>query len=134
MKSEILFKAKRANNDEWIEGDLLHDYWVGGDTFIPFSIRYKINGVYSFPIEVLPETVCQYTGLNDKNGVKVFEGDLISFEDDPIDEVVYDKTYSGFVFKRIDIPSGSGKDIYADWLCLQEGHQKHYVHKGNIHD
>lgn len=77
MEREILFRGKRIDNGEWIEGDLLHDYWMGDNTFIPFSIRYKINGIYSFPITVIPETVGQFTGFTDKNGRKIFEGAIV---------------------------------------------------------
>ena len=74
---EILFRGKRTDNGEWVEGDLLHRYWVRGNTFFQTAIRYKIKGLYSFPIEVLPETIGQFTGMHDKTGEKIFEGDLI---------------------------------------------------------
>lgn len=74
---EILFRGKRTDNGEWVYGDLLHDYWLQGDEFIKCAIRYKIGEVYSFPIEVDECTICQFTGLLDKNGKKIFEGDLL---------------------------------------------------------
>jgi len=37
MEREILFRGKRIDNGEWIEGDLLHDYWMGDNTFILFK-------------------------------------------------------------------------------------------------
>jgi uncharacterized phage protein (TIGR01671 family) len=77
------FRGKRADNGEWIAGDLLHDYWIGSNKFLPFSIRYEINGVYSFPIEVIPETIGQFTGIVDKSGVKIFEGDIIQYSEHP---------------------------------------------------
>lgn len=108
---EILFRGKRVDNGEWVEGNLLQDYWVGDNVFIPYSIRYKINGVYSYPIQVIPETIGQFTGLTDKTGTKIFEDDIIEVLEDEnkktdnnpcyfnygdIGEVIFEQRYCAF--------------------------------------
>lgn len=71
MNSRYIFRGKREDNDEWIEGDLTQ--WNDGDMSICIG-----TGVL---FKVIPETVGQCTGLPDKNGKLTFKGDIVKVVD-----------------------------------------------------
>lgn len=90
---EILFRGKRTDNDE---GEFVYGIPVEGEPLLGMGKRTYIitkpgvqwvDGVYMTYdecIEVDPETVGRFTGLTDKNGVKIFEGDIIRWHDNKV--------------------------------------------------
>lgn len=77
---EILFRAKRTDNGEWVEGQ--YAYILNPLTESGEPIKHLIcNGTNIFNDEIDPETICQYTGKTDEQGKKIFEGDIVGFID-----------------------------------------------------
>lgn len=72
MMREILFKAKRKDNGEWVEG--LPGYDINGK-ITEIEVYKKVFDCRIYEID--PNTLCQFTGLTDKNGRKIWENDII---------------------------------------------------------
>lgn len=71
---EYLFKAKRKDNGEWVFGYYVYYEHIG---HVEHIIITSWAQVYVNSFHVDPDTVCEYTGLPDKNGVKIFEKDIV---------------------------------------------------------
>lgn len=107
---EILFRGKRTYNGEWVQGNLLTD-GVGYGYAIKIIDKKDLHHGACF--EVNSETVFEYSGLTDKNGKRIFEGDIVKWVGNGItfiDEV----TFTCGQFKARDFP------LFMVTLCNAE--------------
>ena len=96
MNRENLFKAKRIDNGEWVEGQ--YAYITNPLTEDGKPIKHLIcNGTNIFNDLIDPDTLGQYTGLTDKNGKKIWENDIVRNEKGDIGIVQWFEEHAAFM-------------------------------------
>ena len=117
---EILFKAKRIDNGEWVEGLIWKKKPNANKIFIScFPDMDDNEEVYV----VDPNTICQYTGLTDKNGNKIWENDIIEVKNNKrhfISQIEWDDYAKGFSFQDSK-STWCGLDAFASGGCYRFG-------------
>lgn len=108
---EILFRGKSLKDNEWTEGYYCRYGWTGKEK--DYIIPDYASALYA--VEVESNTLGQFTGLTDKNGVKIFEGDIVRYGD-TIHKVVFEQrngtAYFGLVYSPIEtLPFGHYQDL-----------------------
>ena len=86
---EIFFKAKRKDDGKWVEG-YYYKMWEN------HYVLWGMNNDKPDMIEIDPETLCQYTGMTDKDGDKIWENDIAKCDDELV-TIEWDDDYKAFV-------------------------------------
>ena len=136
---DILFRGKRLDNGEWVEGwyqpETTIKHWNGIQETVGVTIAYKAEDGFLEDTLVDPSTVGQYTGLTDKNGKRIFEGDIVAQNWYDYDEP-RDDSFGKVVFCEYDC-SFSVMDVNKDgFMPLGRCGSYHWEVEviGNIHD
>lgn len=123
---EILFKAKRVDNGEWVVGQYVNTCYTGKDKETGHFIVVYPNEYH----EIYTSTICQFTGLCDKNGKRIWENDiLMAHLDESYPEDVTYKTVEWNVAGWVTHEAGSTDREYLDEFDLE-----HFEVVGNIFD
>lgn len=144
---EILFRGKPKSNNEYycfskiwkdnckngfVYGSLIvqaDKYFICVST-VGVKMNCCINNSTVSMIEVIPETVGQYTGLTDKNDKKIFKGDILRRAYYPEDDVVIEWSDGSFRFRKANKPKDYG---YSSVCCIQNAVSSLKI-VGNIYD
>ena len=120
---EILFKGRSLLSGEWVEG-----YYIGPIGVLDVHEICDVHDITGPRVEVDPSTVCQYPGLTDKNGKKIFDGDVVRRETDYYGK---HKVYDEPVVWEDDIEKGFLGEPYTSGYCIHGGNWEVI---GSIHD
>ncbi len=115
MENRYLFRGKRIDTGEWAFGDLVHSVYKIGDTCV---------GQYGTEVgmhEVDPETICQCTGIKDKNGKLIWENDIVNcLTEECYGYIGWNESEAGFYFNVL-LEDGSFEEehIYDYQDCIE---------------
>lgn len=127
---EILFRGKRKDNGEWVEGNLVRDAKRQRYFIMHLLITIPSGHYIEDEYEVIPETVGQYTGLKDKDGRKIFEGDVVHYELAHMSESGYPYKDAKYNHPKVGPVVFTGQCFLPLAYCVEDT----ILISGNIHD